>query len=157
MFALLPASGTPATAGPLDGKTYIIELSSPQFSSGYGEILVPPLADALDAAGLRQKGGPGADVVVNIVTEADVGQWMGTGDAREWIYTVDIMVGISPESYIIPYEGTPVLGVKARLLTPNSDRLDELECLTRLATRTVVANYGKTGILRTDGSSCLRK
>lgn len=157
MLALLPASAAPAGAGPLDGKRYIIELSTPQTSSGYAEFLVPPLADALDAAGLKPMGGPGADVVVNILTEADVGQWMGTGDAREWIYTVDIMVGISPESYVIPYEGTPVLGVKARLLTPNSDRLDELECLTRLATRTVVANYGKTGILRTDGSSCLRK
>lgn len=157
MLALLPASGAPAQAGPLEGKTYIIELSSTQYSSGYGEFLVPPLVEALDKAGLKPMGGPGADVVVNILPESDVGQWMGTGDAKEWIYTVDIMVGISPESYVIPYEGTPVLGVKARLLTPNSDRLDELECLTRLATRTAVANYGKTGILRTDGSSCLRK
>jgi hypothetical protein len=154
---MLSALATSALAGPLDGKSYIIELSSTQYSSGYGEFLVPPLAAALDASGMRPKNGPGADVVVNIITESDVGQWIGQGDAREWIYTVDITVGISPESYMIPLDGTPVFGVRARLLTPNSDRTDELECLTRLATRTAVANFGKTGVLKTDGSSCLRK
>lgn len=149
--------GVPAWAGPLDGKTYILELTSNQNTSGYGEYLVPALAGALDRAGLRPGTGPGADVVVNIMPQSDVGQWVGTGAAREWLYTVDITVGISPESYVIPYEGTPVFGVRARLMTPNSDRTDELDCLTRLAVRTAVANYGKTGVLTTDGQSCLRK
>jgi hypothetical protein len=154
---LLPTLATGALAGPLDGKSYIIELSSTQYSSGYGEFLVPSLAAALDASGMKSKKGPGADVVVNIITESDVGKWVGQGDAREWLYTVDITVGISPESYMIPLDGTPVFGIRARLMTPNSDRTDELDCLTRLATRTAVANYGKKGVLQTDGSACLRK
>jgi len=154
---VLQGFATGALAGPLDGKSYILELSSTQFTSGYGEYLIPSLASALDRAGLRPHNGPGADVVVNIITASDVGQWLGEGDAKEWIYTVDITVGISPETYMIPLDGTPVLGVRARLRTPNADRTDELDCLTRLAARTAVANYGKTGTLQTDGSSCLRK
>lgn len=153
----LALAATGAAAGPLDGKRYIIELTPYASTSGYDEFLVEPLAEALNKSGLRPMSGPGADVVVNVIPQSDVGQWMGEGEAREWIYTVDITVGISPESYVLPLDGTPVFGVQARLLTPDSDRLDELHCLTRLATRTAVANYGKTGILRTDGSSCLRK
>ena len=38
---------TPLHAGPLDGKSYIIELSSSQYDSGYGNYLLPPLAAAL--------------------------------------------------------------------------------------------------------------
>jgi hypothetical protein len=41
---------TPIHAGPLDGKSYIIELSSSQYDSGYGNYL-PPLA----ARGRRMK------------------------------------------------------------------------------------------------------
>lgn len=156
-LAALPAFAGGALAAPLEGKTYIIELSTTANSSGYAEFLVPSLAAALDASGLRSKGGPGADLVVNIITVADMGQWLGQGDAREWVYTVDITIGISPESYSLPQDGTPVFGIRARLLTPDSDRMDELDCLTRLATRTAVANHGKTGVLETDGSSCLRR
>lgn len=148
------ASG--AMAGPLDGKSYIIELSSSQYSSGYGEYLVPPLAAVLATSGMRAAKGPGADVVVNIVTQSDVGQWIGQGEAREWLHTVQITVGISPEAYVIPFEGTPAYGVRARLLTPNPDREDELECLIKLAARTALANYRPTGLLVADGQGCLR-
>lgn len=147
----------PANAGPLDGKSYIIELSSSQYESGYGAYLVPPLASALAKSGMVARNGPGADVVVNIVTKSDVGQWIGEGENREWIYTFDITVGISPESHSIPIDGTPVFGIRARLLTPNSDREDELVCLIKLAARTAVADYQPTGVFQTDGSSCLRK
>lgn len=156
LFALL-ACPAAALAGPLDGKSYIIELSSSQYTSGYGEYLVPPLARVLAKSGMRAKNGPGADVVVNIVPESDVGQWVGSGEARQWLYTVQITVGISPESYVIPYEGTPAFGVTARLMTPNSDREDELACLVKLAARTALAHYRPTGAVQTDGSACLRR
>lgn len=153
LAALLPA---PALAGPLDGKTYIVELSSSQYDSGYGTYLLPPLVKALASSGMTDKRGPGADVVVNIVTDSDVGRWVGSGAQRVWIYTISATVGISPESYAIPYEGSPAFGVRAVLQTPNPDRPDEMDCLIGLAARTAIASYRPTGILDTDGSACLR-
>ena len=153
---LVPGLATPALAGPLDGKSYIIELSSSQYDSGYGAYLVPPLASVLAATRMRAANGPGADVVVNIQTGSDNGRWVDTSAGRQWLYDVAITVGLSPESYVIPYEGTPAFGVTAHLQTPNPDREDELACLIRLAARTALANYRPTGHLKTDGGSCLR-
>lgn len=154
-LAALCAPG--AEAGPLDGKSYIIELSSSQYASGYGDYLVPPLARAMAASGLRARKGPGADVVVNVVVNSDIGAWRDFRGQREWIYEVAVTVGLSPESYVIPFDGTPVFGVTALLETPNADREDELDCLITLAARTALANYRAEGHLRTDGSSCLRQ
>lgn len=129
-----------SAASPLDGKSYIIELSLSQYGSGYGNYLVPPLAKTMARSGLRAANGPGADVVVNIQTSSDVGKWIGTGASRIWMYEIAVTVGISPESYQIPFEGTPAFGVKAKLMTPNPDRDDELACLIGLAARTALAN-----------------
>ena len=148
---------TPLHAGPLDGKSYIIELSSSQYDSGYGNYLLPPLAAEMAKSGMRARNGPGADIVANIQTDSDVGRWVGSGENKVWIYTISVTVGLSPESYVIPFEGTPVFGVKAVLETPDPDREDELECLIRLAARTALKAYKPTGILKTDGRSCLRK
>mgnify|MGYP001164515752 FL=1 len=153
--ALLAAA--PAGAGPLDGKRYMIELSSSQYGSGYGEYLVPPLAAALAKTGLRAARQPPADIIVNVVTDSDVGRWVGAGASRQWLYTVTVTVGLSPEAYVIPPDGTPAFGVRATLVTPNPDREDELACLIRLAARTAVANWRPTGMLGTDGSACLRR
>lgn len=150
------ASGVHA-ASPLDGKTYIIQISSSQSASGYADYLLPPLARAIAKAGLTPKGGPGADVVFNVVTQSDVGQWMKTANGREWLYTLTVTTGISPESYAIPYEGTPQFGVAATLVTPDSDREDELACLIELATREAIARYRSKGIVKISGQSCLRK
>jgi hypothetical protein len=150
-------SATAAIAGPLEGKTYIIEMSSSQNSSGYSRYLVPPLAKTLNEGGLKSKNGPGADFVANVVTRSDVGQWMKTGSGRQWLYTVTITVGISPESYSIPYEGTPKFGVAAMLVTPNGDREDELACLIGLATRTAVEKYKPAGFMAISGDGCLRQ
>jgi hypothetical protein len=145
-------------ASPLDGKTYIIEISSSQSASGYAAYLIPPLAREIAKAGLRPvKPGPGADVVFNIVTHSDIGRWMETKTGREWLYTVTITTGISPESYVIPFEGTPQFGVAVTLTTPNSDREDELACLIGLATREAIARYRPTGIVALSGQSCLRR
>lgn len=156
LATLLCLVAAQAHAGPLDGKSYIIELSSSQYGSGYGNYLLPPLAKVMARSGLRAQNGPGADIVVNIQTDSDVGQWLGKGTNRVWTYTLSITVGLSPETYVIPYEGTPAFGVTARLKTPNPDREDELACLITLAARTALANYKPTGHFVTDGSSCLR-
>jgi hypothetical protein len=155
--AAFTCAAATAVADPLDGKSYIIELSSSQFASGYGNDLVPPLVSVLADANLRSVTGPEADIVVNIVTDFDVGQWMGQGADRVWTYTVQITVGISPGAYVIPDDGTPAFGVRARLLTPDRDREDELACLIKLAARTAIANYAPTGLFQTDGEACLRK
>ena len=148
---------TPAAAGPLSGQSFIIELTSSQSSSGYGDYLLPPLIKAMEASDLvpHRILGPGADIVVNVVTASDVGAWMG--DPPVWTYTISATVGLSPERYPMPYDGTPAFGVRADLRTPNPDRQDEMDCLIALATRTALANYRPTGILKTDGQSCLRK
>lgn len=155
LLALLLA--TPAAADPLTGKSYIIQLSSSQYSSGYGNYLLPPLAKVLAHSGLKSQNGPGADVMVNVETDSDVGRWVGKGDGRVWTYTISATVGISPEAYVIPFEGTPAFGVRAVLETPNPDRQDEMDCLITLAARTALENYQPAGILKTDGSSCLRR
>ena len=154
-LASLPVAA--GAASPLDGKTYIIEMSSSQSASGYADYLVPPLVRAIAKAGLQPKGGPGADVVFNVVTQSDVGQWMKTANGREWLYTFTVTVGISPENYVIPFEGTPQFGVAATLITPNSDREDELACLIELAAREAIARYRPKGIVTISGQSCLRK
>jgi len=149
---------TPALAGPLTGKSYIIEISSTQ-SSGLDRYLLPPLMDVLDRSDLTPHTtlGPGADIVVNVTWGSDVGRWVGAGDAKAWLYTVTVTVGLSPEAYQIPYDGTPAFGIRATLETPNGDRQDEMACLIRLAARTALVNYRPQGILKTDGQSCLRR
>lgn len=147
----------PAMADPLAGKSYIIQLSSTQYSSGYGEYLLPPLAKVMAQSGLKAKNGPGADLVVNIEPDSDVGRWVGAGENRVWLYTISATVGISPESYMIPFDGTPVFGITASLQTPNPDRQDEMDCLITLAARTALKNYRPSGVFKTDGSACARK
>lgn len=143
---------------PLDGKSYMIEMSSSQSKSGYGDYLLPPLMRALDKSSLKPaRMGTKADVIFNIVTHSDVGQWMKTSKGREWLYTQTITVGISLEAYSIPYEGTPQFGVAATLITPNSDRDDELVCLIGLAAREAIARYQPSGIVKISGQSCLRR
>ena len=154
LIALLLA--TPAGAETLKGKSYIVELSSSQYDSGYGAYLLPPLMKVLRRSGMRAKDGPGADLVINIVTASDVGRWVGTSSGKAWIYTISATIGISPESYVIPIDGTPVFGVRATLETPNPDRQDEWDCLIGLAARTALKNFGGAGVAGTDGQSCLR-
>ena len=133
-------------------------MSSSQSASSYAAYLIPPLAREIEKAGLKPvKPGPGADVVFNIVTHSDVGQWMETASGREWLYTLTITTGISPESYVIPFEGTPQFGVAVSLITPNADREDELACLIGLATREAIARYRPAGMIKLSGQSCLRK
>ena len=159
-FLLIAAScaGTsPASAAPLAARKYIIQMSSSQADSGYAEYLVPPLAKVFNDAGFVAMRGPGADIVVNIQTSSDVGQWTTTVNGKEWMYTVKITVGISPENYDIPYEGTPQFGTEVSLVTPNGDREDELACLITLAAKTAIAHYQPKGLDKVSGQACLRR
>lgn len=116
---LLALLATPGHAGPLTAKSYIIQLSSSQYASGYGEYLVPPLYKVLQTSGMTATNGPGADVVVHVETATDVGQWVGKPDHKQWLCTICVTIGITPEACQIPWEGTPAFGVKALLMTPN--------------------------------------
>ena len=145
-------------ASPLDGKSYMIEMSSSQSKSGYGDYLLPPLMRVLDKSELTPaRMGTSPDVIFNIVTHSDVGQWMETANGREWLYTVTITVGISPESYVIPVAGTPQFGVAVDLVTPNGDREDELACLIGRAAHEAIARYRPTGLIELSGQACLRR
>jgi hypothetical protein len=155
LFLVLPA-GT-ACAGALKAKTYIIEMTSSQVASGYANYLVPPLAKVFDNAGLKAMRGPGADIVVNLITHSDVGQWMTTSKGKEWLYTVTITAGISAESYVIPTDGTPQFASAVSLVTPNGDREDELACLIRLAARNAIEHYRPKGRYKASGQQCLRR
>lgn len=156
LLAAAPAAAD-GLAPALAGKRYIIELSSSQYDSGYGAYLVPPLDAALKAGGLRSKSGPGADIVVNIVTGSDVGRWVGKGENRRWLYTATVTVGVSPSDYVIPHGGRPAFGVTVSLLTPNSDREDELDCMIRRAVAVALVRYRPRGHLTVDGGACLRR
>lgn len=153
---LAPPAGADTLTAPLAGKSYIVEMSSSQSASGYGAYLLPPLMQVMSTSGLRPQNGPGADLVVNVVTDSDVGQWMARGDEQVWLYTISATVGISPESYMIPLEGTPVFGVRASLITSNPDRQREMDCLIKLAARTALQNYRPEGLLGVDGQGCSR-
>ena len=125
--------------------------------SGYAAYLVPPLSKAFDDAGFKAMRGPGADIVVNLVTASDVGRWVEKPEGREWLYTVTITAGISPADYVIPFDGTPKFGAQVSLLTPNGDREDELACLITLAAKTAIAHYQPAGLYKASGQECLRK
>ena len=157
ILATLLVSSSQGWAEDVPGKKYIIQMSSSQVDSGYANYLVPPLAAVFNKAGFQAMRGPGADFVVNIVTHSDVGKWVNTGKGKEWLYTLTITVGISPENYDIPFEGTPKFGVAASLLTPNGDREDELDCLIRFTARNAIDEYRPSGIIRISGQSCLRR
>jgi hypothetical protein len=81
---------------------------------------------------------------------------MGTGAKKVWPYAVAATVGISPESYAAPYDGTPAFRVKATLKIPDSDRPDEMDCLITLTARTALKSYQLKGLLQIDGQGCLR-
>ncbi len=145
-----------AFAGPLSGKSYIIQMSSPQYKSGYAHFLVPPLSDALRKTDLIEKS-TGADIVVNVITHSDVGKWVKTGKGRQWLYTSSVTIGISPSTYEIPYEGTPQFGAKVSLLTLNADREGQVDCMIALGVKVAVEKYQPKGIIKVDGSQCLRQ
>lgn len=152
-----PAMAQTSPAFPT-GRTYIIELSSSQGSSGLGNYLVPPLTKAFNAAGMRYRGDAGADFAATVQNDYDVGKWHAGAGGRRWLYTRTVTVGLSPAAADISTGNrfSPHFAVSARILTPDADRVDELNCLIALATRELAARYKPKGRVAVDGGSCLR-
>lgn len=161
LAALLTALPALAEQSPDFPKSasYIIQLTSAQYSSGFGEYLVPPLNKAFRKTGMRYKGGPGADFAATVEAGSDVGNWYGKGDAATWLYERFVTVGLTPSDVDVEPEGRlkPRFSVTVKLITPNEDRVDELECLIALATRELSFRYQPAGHVTVNGKGCARK
>jgi hypothetical protein len=159
MIALaLPAQAQ--TSAEFPGRSsYIVQLTGSQASSGLGEYLVPPLTRAFRKTGLRYHGGPGAEYVATIESTSDVGSWQEAGGERVWLYERFVTVGLSPADVDVEPQGklSPSFSVSARILTPNEDRVDELDCLVALAVRELAARYRPTGQVIVNGQGCARR
>ncbi|MCB1334683.1 MAG: hypothetical protein KDK26_13800 [Roseivivax sp.] len=157
LCAALPVAAQQSAAFPRGGK-FILHMTSSQDASGMADYLINPLADAFEKAGMRP-GGIDAPFAVSVETGSDVGQWYGKGDARQWLYKRFVTVGLSPAEIDIEPEGKlrPAFAVKTVLITPNEDRVDELNCLIALATRELAARYVPKGQVTVDGQSCARR
>jgi hypothetical protein len=158
LMAAQPAEAQQSPEFP-KASSFIIQLTSSQYSSGLGEYLVPPLDKAFRKAGMRYEGGPGADFAATVETGSDVGKWYGKGEAAEWLYERFVTVGLTPSEVDVQPEGRlmPRFSVTVRLITPNEDRVDELNCLIALATRELSFRYRAAGHVNVDGKSCARK
>lgn len=160
---ILAAGLTAAAAEPSPdfpkGGTFIVQLTGTQYGSGLGDYLVPPLVKAFRKTGLRYEGGPGAQYAATVETGSDVGKWYGAGDGRAWLYERFVTVGLSPAGMDVEPGGklSPAFAVTVNLVTPNEDRVDELDCLIALATRELSARYRPTGHVTVDGSGCARR
>ncbi|MGB3146315.1 MAG: hypothetical protein WBA91_01000, partial [Paracoccaceae bacterium] len=155
--------GGPVLAGPSPDypqkASFIVQLSSSQYASGFGAYLVEPLTKAFRKTGLRYEGSPKADYAATIETGADVGRWYGEGDSALWLYERYVTVGLSPADADIEKAGkvSPSFSVTVRLKTPNEDRVDELNCLIALATAELAARYQPKGHVTVNGESCARR
>ncbi len=140
------------------GATYIIQLTGSQGASGLGEYLVPPLKQAMDRAGLVYLGGPGVAYAATVQNAYDVGKWHGDGAGRRWLHTRTVTVGLTPAHMELERAGrlAPAFSVSATLITPDADRVDELNCLIALAARELKARYRPQGRVSVDGTACLR-
>lgn len=154
----LPVRAEPSPDFP-KSESFIIQLTSSQYASGLGDYLVPPLLRAFRKTGMRYLGGPGAAFAATVESRSDVGKWYGSGEERQWLYEREVTVGLSPAGVDIEPGGrlSPSFAVTARLITPDEDRVDELECLIALATREVSLRYRPAGHVTIDGKGCARK
>lgn len=154
----LPALAQQSAEFPKE-SSYIVQLTGSQAASGLGDYLVPPLVKAFRRTGIRYEGGPGARFVATIESVADVGSWHEAGGERLWLYERFVTVGLSPADVDVEPRGklSPSFSVSARILTPNEDRVDELDCLVALAVRELAARYARTGQVTVNGQGCARK
>ncbi|MDJ0822151.1 MAG: hypothetical protein QNJ09_10145 [Paracoccaceae bacterium] len=142
------------------GSSFIIQLTSSQFVSGFGDYLVPPLLRAFRKTGMRYNGRANVDYAATVQTDSDVGKWVAAEDGSSvWIYRRSVTVGLSPADVNIEPKGVlrPWFAVKVVLDTPDQDRVDELNCLIALATAELAYRYKLKGLVKVNGSSCLRK
>ena len=161
VMALLAVAAVAAATSPdfPARASYIIQLTGSQYASGLGEYLVPPLRKAFRRTGMRYDGSPAAQFAATVETGSDAGSWQGAGAARAWLYRRFVTVGLSPADVDIEPQGRPEprFAVKVTLMTPDEDRLDELDCLIALATRELAARYRPEGRVSVNGQGCARK
>ena len=162
-LALAPAALAQQSVDfPRNGK-FIIQLTSSQFASGFGDYLVPPLLEAFERTGMAYAYDSNPDFAASIETGADVGTWYEADDASDfakvWLYERFVTVGLSPAEVDIEPHGklAPSFSITVTLVTPDQDRVGELNCLIGLATRELAARYKTKGHLFVDGSVCARK
>lgn len=158
LAAAVPAAAQQSPEFPRRAS-FIIQVTSSQYASGLAEYLVPPLQKAFRKTGMRYVGKPGAQFAATVETGSDVGKWYGEGADARWLYERYVTVGLSPAEADIEPEGrlTPYFSVTAKLVTPNEDRVDELNCLISLATRELAARYVPKGGVTVNGASCARR
>jgi hypothetical protein len=70
-----------------------------------------------------------------------------------------VTVGLSPADAGIERNGKaiPSFSVTVKFLTPNEDRVDELNCLIVLAMQERAARYKPNGRVTVDGKMCARR
>lgn len=156
IFTALPVMAQQSPEFPRKAR-FIVQLTSSQYASGLGEYLAPPLEKAFLRAGLAYSARRPA-YAATVENEYDVGKWYEAGGRRVWLYTRDVTVGLSPADADIDNMGKlePWFSVTARIVTPDADRVDELNCLVSLATRELAARYRLRGHVIVDGKSCAR-
>ncbi|NLH82147.1 MAG: hypothetical protein GX458_15060 [Phyllobacteriaceae bacterium] len=131
-------------------------MTGPQVSSGLASHLLQPLTAALGRAGLVPRGGPDAEYAVIVDTSSDVGAWYGTGSARRWLYTREVLIDMGSQAAMEKRPYGARRGVASRLRTPDEDRTDEYACLVDLAVADIAA-HGVPKRRRTiDGAACAR-
>ncbi len=162
LFLALPALAQHSPEFPRNSRL-IIQLTSSQLVSGFGEHLVPPLLEAFQKTGMTYAYDSDADFAASVETGSDVGRWYETDEeevvAEVWLYERFVTVGLSPAEVDIEPHGklAPSFPVTVKLVTPDQDRVDELNCLIALATRELAARYRAKAHVLVDGSSCARK
>jgi hypothetical protein len=158
LAAAFPAAADPSPDFPRKAS-YIIQMTSSQYASGFAEYLVPPLQKAFRKTGMRYAGGPDAQYAATVETGSDVGRWYGTGGEAKWLYERFVTVGLSPADADVEPQGrlSPYYSVTAKLVTPNADRVDELNCLIALVTRELAIRYVPKGHVTVNGASCARR
>lgn len=161
-FCLVLALASPARAQQSPdfpkGSSFVIQLTSSQFVSGFGDYLVPPLLDAFLDTGMIYDGGPDPDFAATVDTDSDVGKWVEQDEEQVWIYRRSVTVGLSPADIDVEPQGklSPSFSVTVLLDTPDQDRVDELNCLIALATRELSYRYRPEGHITVNGQGCAR-
>lgn len=148
-----PAQAEPAA---LAGHTYVVQMSGPQVASGLAVHLLPPLTAAFARAGLVYRAGPDAEYAAIVDTSSDVGAWYGSGSARRWLYTREVLIDIGPAAAMEKRPYGARRGVAARLRTPDEDRADEYACLVDLAVADIAARGLPKGRRVVEGGACAR-
>lgn len=93
-------------ASPLDGQTFLIEISSSQSAIGRAADLLPSRDPRPGGWGEPGKAGPSADIVFNIITHTDIRPRMETEHGRAWLCEQTITTGIRPAPYVISVGAT---------------------------------------------------